>query len=40
MEGYRKVEEEQGDEMGEEVEGLGKEGQRSDVMTRLVMALN
>ncbi len=40
MEGYRKAEAERGDEMGEEVEGLGKDGHRSDVMTRLVTALN
>lgn len=40
MEGYRKVEEEVGDETGEEVEGLGDVGQRREVMTRLVMALN
>ena len=39
-EGYRKVAAWQGDEMGEEVEGLGKDGQRSEVMTRLVTALN
>lgn len=40
MEGYRKVEEELGDEMGEEVEGLGEDGQSSEVMTRFVTALN
>lgn len=40
VEGYRKVEGELGDEMGEEVEGLGENGQRSEVMTRLVTALN
>lgn len=40
VEGYRKVEDKQGDERGEEVEGLGEDGQRSDVMTRLVTALN
>ena len=40
VEGYRKVEEELGDEFGEEVKGLGVDGQRSEVMTRLVTALN
>lgn len=40
VEGYRKVEDELGDEMGEEVEGLGEDGQRREVMTRLVTALN
>lgn len=40
VEGYRKVEEEVGDETGEEVGGLGEDGQRSEVMTRLVTALN
>lgn len=40
VEGYRKAEEELGDEAGEEVAGLGEVGQRRDVMTRLVMALN
>ena len=40
LEGYRKVVEEAGDKMGEEVGGLGVDGQRSEVMTRLVMALN
>lgn len=40
VEGYRKVEEELGDEMGEDVWGLGEDGQRSEVMTRLVTALN
>lgn len=29
-----------GDETGEEVEGLGEDGQRSEVITRLVTALN
>lgn len=38
--GYRKAEDEEGDETGEEVDGLGEEGQRSEVMTRLVTALN
>lgn len=40
MEGYRELEEEVGDETGEEVEGLGDVGQRREVMTRLVTALN
>lgn len=39
-EGYRKVEDELGDDRGEEAEGLGEDGQRSEVMTRLVTALN
>lgn len=30
----------QGEEMGEEVEGLGEDGQRREVITRLVTALN
>lgn len=34
------MEAEEGEEMGEEVEGLGVEEQRSEVMTRLVTALN
>lgn len=34
------MEEELGDEMGEEVEGLGEVEQRREVMTRLVTALN
>lgn len=38
--GYWKAEAEEGDETGEEVDGLGEEGQRSEVMTRLVTALN
>lgn len=38
-EGYEKVDE-LGDETGEEVEGLGEDEQRSEVMTRLVTALN
>lgn len=40
MEGYKEVEEELGDERGEEVEGPGEDGQRREVMTRLVTALN
>lgn len=40
VEGYRELEEEVGDETGEEVEGLGDVGQRREVMTRLVTALN
>lgn len=40
MDGYRKVEEELGDEMGEDVEGLGEDGHSREVMTRLVTALN
>lgn len=40
MEGYRELEEEVGDETGEEVEGLGDVGQSREVMTRLVTALN
>lgn len=40
MEGYRELEEEVCDETGEEVEGLGDVGQRREVMTRLVTALN
>lgn len=40
VEGYRKAEEEPGDETGEEVRGLGEDGQRREVMTQLVMALN
>lgn len=40
VEGYRKLEEETGDESREEVEELGEGGQRSEVMTRLVTALN
>lgn len=38
--GYVKAMEERGDERGEDVEGDGEDGQRSEVMTRLVTALN
>lgn len=40
VEGYGKLEVEPGDDMGEEVEGLVEGGQRREVMTRLVTALN
>lgn len=39
-EGYRKVEEELGEDTGDELEGPGANGQRREVMTRLVTALN
>lgn len=39
-EGYRKVEAELGDDTGDDVEGPGASGQRREVMTRLVTALN
>lgn len=37
---YGKVEEDLGDEAGDEDRGPGAKGQRSEVMTRLVTALN